>query len=510
LIKEILDERLKDLKIMLDQQLISYQDYYNGVIQASIQALDSQIAAQRVLLSSTTDLGAREKIKAQIIAFELEKGQIIEDQDNKRLDSEKKLDEQITALHVQLLKDQGRLSEARALEIGDKFKDLVRQLKAEGRPGDVSVVERLLGIETAKTRLDELTKHATEVQQTLSTRLSAINAEQEAGALNERQAREQIVQAYKNAHKELTSLLPEMRELAKLTEDPTAIDNVEQLSIKFEQMGTTIRRISDDFFRLKTTLKEASTDAIAGIFTGAADVAFQSRSGVDALTEHLTSARKELDRLFTLPATSEVQSRMTQLRNEIESVNQELENSKDSLKSWSDLFVDAARSIVQALQRVISEMLATLIVQQAISFLGFASGGAVNATLSGGDLSKRLPVATGGHIRGAGSGTSDSIPAWLSNGEFVVRERAVRAVGVDLLQEINSQGGASPRGRRRTRGYADGGLVASVSAAEGSLNAVLGLEEGLVVRHMESNAGTRAVLKVIGNNRKSVNAVLGR
>jgi hypothetical protein len=47
------------------------------------------------------------------------------------------------------------------------------------------------------------------------------------------------------------------------------------------------------------------------------------------------------------------------------------------------------------------------------------------------------PWATGGYITGAGTGTSDSIPAMLSNGEFVVRAAAVRALGIDTLTSIN-------------------------------------------------------------------------
>lgn len=45
-----------------------------------------------------------------------------------------------------------------------------------------------------------------------------------------------------------------------------------------------------------------------------------------------------------------------------------------------------------------------------------------------------------GHVTGRGSGTSDSIPAMLSNGEYVVKAAAVRNIGVDTLDVIN-QGG---------------------------------------------------------------------
>jgi hypothetical protein len=45
--------------------------------------------------------------------------------------------------------------------------------------------------------------------------------------------------------------------------------------------------------------------------------------------------------------------------------------------------------------------------------------------------------AGGGYVRGPGSGTSDSISANLSNGEYVVRAAAVRAYGVDYMNSLN-------------------------------------------------------------------------
>ncbi len=45
--------------------------------------------------------------------------------------------------------------------------------------------------------------------------------------------------------------------------------------------------------------------------------------------------------------------------------------------------------------------------------------------------------ATGGLVTGPGSGTSDSISARLSNGEYVLRAAAVQALGVDTLDRLN-------------------------------------------------------------------------
>ncbi len=48
--------------------------------------------------------------------------------------------------------------------------------------------------------------------------------------------------------------------------------------------------------------------------------------------------------------------------------------------------------------------------------------------------------ATGGHVTGPGTGTSDSIPAMLSDGEFVVKASTVDKVGVHALNHLNQTG----------------------------------------------------------------------
>jgi TP901 family phage tail tape measure protein len=56
-------------------------------------------------------------------------------------------------------------------------------------------------------------------------------------------------------------------------------------------------------------------------------------------------------------------------------------------------------------------------------------------------------VATGGYISGSGTATSDSIPAMLSNGEYVIRAAAVQSVGTSFLDGINrmSAGGIATK-----------------------------------------------------------------
>ena len=63
--------------------------------------------------------------------------------------------------------------------------------------------------------------------------------------------------------------------------------------------------------------------------------------------------------------------------------------------------------------------------------------------------------ATGGHVRGPGTSTSDSIPAMLSDKEYVLNAKAVERVGVENLDAINS-------GRAH---FADGGSVTDQAQA---------------------------------------------
>lgn len=71
-----------------------------------------------------------------------------------------------------------------------------------------------------------------------------------------------------------------------------------------------------------------------------------------------------------------------------------------------------------------------------------------------------LHKATGGYIMGPGTSTSDSIPAFLSNGEYVLTADAVQNVGLPLLDAVNSG---------RVGHFATGGLVrANGSGSKGT------------------------------------------
>ena len=61
----------------------------------------------------------------------------------------------------------------------------------------------------------------------------------------------------------------------------------------------------------------------------------------------------------------------------------------------------------------------------------------------------RLDMRQGGATPDIGTETSDSIPAWLSKGEYVVNADAVKDVGKDKLEKINEKGLKKRYGKRK-------------------------------------------------------------
>lgn len=112
---------------------------------------------------------------------------------------------------------------------------------------------------------------------------------------------------------------------------------------------------------------------------------------------------------------------------------------------------DVARGVLQDIARMLVRE--SITAPLAKSFKDSGIGSSIGSFFSG-----LFKFAGGGYVSGAGTATSDSIPARLSNGEFVVRADSVRKVGVSTLNAINDSGYVPRR-------FAAGGLVTGAGAA---------------------------------------------
>jgi hypothetical protein len=153
-----------------------------------------------------------------------------------------------------------------------------------------------------------------------------------------------------------------------------------------------------------------------------------------------------------------------------------------AVASMQQLFQTVGDTIIQALATgfasadpfaplvAAAQTAATTIISILQSILDFANkvASAVSSAISAGGATGFGPggFAAGGLVRGPGTGTSDSVPAWLSQGEFVMRTAAVRHWGTDFLSALN---GLNAPLVPRSRGFAAGGLVGAAAGGGGTV-----------------------------------------
>ncbi|MDR5801206.1 phage tail tape measure protein [Caballeronia sp. LZ001] len=94
---------------------------------------------------------------------------------------------------------------------------------------------------------------------------------------------------------------------------------------------------------------------------------------------------------------------------------------------------------------------------------------AASASYSGSVTATPFHLASGGHVSGPGSGTSDSIAAWLSNGEYVMSADAVRRIGIGALDAANEGRHVTGAARFASGGYV-GAAASSSSGRGGDIN----------------------------------------
>ena len=166
-----------------------------------------------------------------------------------------------------------------------------------------------------------------------------------------------------------------------------------------------------------------------------------------------------LDDKLKLEALTAINQKYDEQQQKINTISKIQQTSNQLAKDFSGAITDwitGAQSFGDAMKNILQQLIAQLI-QAAIyaTIVAACTGG-------GGDFAARWKgafgkgLATGGSVDGPGTGTSDSVPAMLSNGEYVLNAQAVDRLGVPFLNGLNTG---------RLRGFASGGLVGSGGVA---------------------------------------------
>ena len=289
---------------------------------------------------------------------------------------------------------------------------------------------------------------------------------------------------YKNANDDLMARLNQELELTnKITDAETKKDTVSRIQDKIKaQRELYDLQVASVEYQRNLAVQQANTkDLMAGFMQDPEDIKTQ----LNALKETLTSTLASLDSAMAQPDEGEqlagiakilkmtpdalqeeltaknatlqtfVDQHKAQLEATTEAESKNMENAKiwkDTVKGYwngvgkslGDAFADIlsgtksagealgdfAKSAIQSALKIAAEWAALVMLYAA--FGDPTPGRSASKTLFG------MKYATGGYVAGPGTGTSDSIPAMLSNGEYVITSQAVNRIGRDNLDAINA------------------------------------------------------------------------
>lgn len=233
------------------------------------------------------------------------------------------------------------------------------------------------------------------------------------GRLSAEERRAKIADASKAAAKSGSSAASEAER-----EREAVLDLIEQLEYEQSVIGMTQQQ--KEVANALRRAGAAATDEERQAITDLVNATYLEQEALQATAE-------QMEQLHSIASSA------------IQGLVSDLMDGKDAGEALGDALEDVAN-------RLISSGLDTLL-DNIFNSAGGSSGGNIFTAIAG---MFGVKAATGGRVSGPGTATSDSIPARLSNGEFVVNAAATKQ-NLALLQAINSGS---------VRGFADGGLVA--------------------------------------------------
>lgn len=517
ILKDGLERQARQLDASLEDRLISLKGYYAAKtrieqqeIDAEIQRVQVSLGQQQRLEKTGKDEPARIKAKAEVAKLEGELTVL----NNKRADvevanarkavqAERELREELAKVRDELLDLTGAATnQDRRAAIERQYQTLVERLRAEGDSEGTATVGRLIDVKTAQANLTALEAQWRQVTERLRNAQEAIQTQQQAGLLSESQARQQIVALQLESAIEMERLLPTMQQAAQAI-GPEAVIRVQAWRNELERTKLVI----DEMAPLWNRIGESFGGALNGMLTGTQTW----RSAMSGLFQQVADAFLQQIVIQPFQQWIAMQARMLALKLGFIQQEQVADAAASSVKvaqksaeTTAVVSMDAAKAGAGAAAS-----------QASIPYVGPVLAVAAMAAMVAAVMALMGGVkkfASGGLVSGPGTSTSDSIPAQLSHGEYVVNARAVSRLGVSFLDALNGLS-AGPRMAGGRLAFAAGGLVPETKAqpaANQNIRIVNVIDPAMAADYLNSSAGERTVMNLIQRNAASVRNILGR
>jgi len=519
LLKDGLARQGRALDQALQDRLISIRDYYARKTAIEQQEIDAEIARQQALLAEQRRLqsdpkasesdrlrakGEIAKLEADLIILNNRRADIEQTNARAAARAERELADALAQAREELAKLTGTDTAAdRRAAIERSYRDLRARLIAESDTAGVQIIDRLISVRAAQANLARLEQEWRLVTERLRNAQEAIQIQSQAGLLTEAQARRQIVALQQQSAAEMERLLPAMQQAAQAN-GPEAVNRVAAWRNELERT----RLVVDELAPLWNRIGESFGNALQGMVTGAQTL----REGLSSIFRSISDAF--LQQMVIQPFQQWVAMQARMLAMKLGFVQQE--QAIDQAAAAQSVATKSAETTAKVSMDAAQAGAGAAASQASIPYVGpvlaiaamAAMVAAVMALL--GNIKK---FASGGYVRGPGTSTSDSIPARLSAGEYVIRAAAVKRVGVAFLDAINGLK-APPSWDGQRLAFAAGGLVPAVNVppAQPQVNQAVrivnAIDPGVTHDHLQTPAGERVIINIIGRNARAVRAAL--
>lgn len=518
LLKDGLTRQQTALDAALEDRLVSVRDYYTQKTALEQREVDAEIARKQQELArsqqvATTGKSENDRLKAKaevakaeadLITLNNRRTDIEQANARKAAQAERELADALAQAREELAQITGTATDAdRQAAIERSYRDLRARLAAESDADGVSLVDRLINVKAAQANLAALEAQWRQVTERLRNAQEAIQTQQQAGLLTEAQARQQIVALQQQSATEMERLLPTMQQAAQAI-GPDAVIRVQAWRNELDRTKLTV----DEMAPLWNRIGESFGGALNGMITGAQTW----RSALASIFQQVADAFLQQIVIQPFQQWIAMQARMLALKlgfiqqeQTVDAAASAAKVAQKTTETTAVVSMDAAKAGAGAAasQASIPYVGPALAVAAMVAMVA-----AVMALLGG--IKK---FAGGGLVSGPGSATSDSIPARLSAGEYVVRAAAVRQVGVAFLDSLNGLS-AGPRFKGAELAFAAGGLVPEVKVppAQPQMNQAVrivnAVDPGVTHDHLQSPAGEKVIVNIIGRNARAIRAAL--
>lgn len=539
----------ENLKTALDHRMTSIQDYFKEKGRLEDEAFDKTI----------------QHLKDEL-EFDLQKLQTQKDAINDKSDAqisgiqaEAKKKPSSTSIQNEFLRQIGEVNIQRTVQLNEKDEEIRRRkIKLET---DLGLLESTNGqrrtkdIQEQSDALENLARSSQDVQASLLEasgrsadaeirRIALQNADQvknfianDAGIVKDKA--KEIVESIaavgsvtanelravlSEAGVDIDNLSPKMRALLAL------MDRLES-NAKFQGLQNATGVINQN---LDTARAEVQRQVALHTITEAdgrkqiRELERASKVELDAVLEKMRAILATLDP--TTFAYAQMKAQIDQMAQSTKTLGNNTESYRikvadiltNDLGSFFDTILEGNQSIIDSVRQLAASILKdiarviiqALIAKAVLSAIGLSGGG--SATTGSKNVSTGIidgfaeggeaDISGEGAIKGPGTGTSDSILAWLSNGEWVVPAARVAQYGTNFMRAITS--GTFGRALH----FAGGGGAGVLPAAVGSNLSVKNInlfDPELLSAHINTSHGERAVLNLVSKNPDKFRRALG-